>query len=76
MISNERNKKMNIITKQIKYCSESLKIIQDDINNDVEEQNKDPYDNWHQIRNHTRHANNVIYLRRQLLKLEKLLMEG
>lgn len=76
MISNERNKKMNIITKQIKYCSECLKIIKDDINNDVEEQNKDPYDNWHQIRNHTRHANNVIYLRRQLLKLEKLLMEG
>lgn len=76
MISEERNKKMNAITRQMKFCRECLDIIRDDLDNDVSEQDKDPFDNWHQIRNHTRHANNVIYLRQQLLKLEKMLING
>lgn len=76
MINGDRNKKLNKITRQIRYCRDCLNIIESEIDANAKEQDEDPYDKWHYIRNHTRYANDVIYLRRQLLKLEKMLREG
>ena len=76
MINADRNKKLKIIKHQIQHCRECLDILETEINENADAQDKDPWDKWHQIRNHTRYANDVIYLRRQLLKLEKMLREG
>lgn len=76
MISKERNKKLNVIKGQIRFCRDCLNTIEKEIDDDAEEQDKDPWDKWDYIRNHSRHANDVIYLRRQLLKLEKMLRKG
>lgn len=76
MTNEERNKKLNKITKQIRFCRDCLNTIESEIDADAREQDEDPYDKWHYIRNHTRYANDVIYLRRQLMKLEKMLREG
>lgn len=76
MTNGERNKKLNAINRQIRYCRDCLNIIESDIDAGAKEQDEDPYDKWNYIHNHTRYANDVIYLRRQLLKLEKMLREG
>ena len=76
MTNGERNKKLNKITKQIRFCRDFLNTIESEIVADAKKQDEDPYDKWEQIRNHTRYANDVIYLRRQLMKLEKMLREG
>ena len=76
MISKERNKKLNVIKSQIRFCRDCLNTIEKEIDDDAEEQDKDPWDKWDYIRNHSRHAKDVIYLRSQLLKLEKMLRKG
>ena len=76
MTNGERNKKLNKITKQIRFCRDCLNTIESEIDADAKEQNEDTYDKWDSIRNNTRYANDVIYLRRQLMKLEKMLREG
>ena len=76
MVSEARNKKIKAVRKQMDFCEQCLKNLRDDFDTDMDEQDKDPWDKWHDMQNHTRHANNVIYIRRQLLKLEKMLKEG
>ena len=76
MVSAERSRKIKIITKQMQHCRVCLETIAEEFEDDVKEQDKDPWYKYDCIRNHTRYANDVIYLRRQLMKLEKMLMEG
>lgn len=72
----DRAKKIKRIFEQIEFCKKCLETLIQDINADNVEQDNDPYDNWAYIRNHSRHVNDVIYIRRQLMKLEKMLKEG
>lgn len=76
MVSEKRNRKITLIKRQIEHCRVCLETIADEFGESVAEQDKDPFDNYDYINNHTRYANDVIYLRRQLMKLEKMLMEG
>ena len=76
MINGNRNKKLNAITRQIKFCRDCLNTLEAEIDADAEEQDKDQYDKWEYIRNHSRYANDVIYIRRQLMKLGNMLREG
>lgn len=76
MVSEARTKKIKAVRKQMDFCEQCMKTLREDFDADMDEQDKDPWDKWDDMRNHTRHANNVIYLRRQLLKLEKMLKGG
>ena len=76
MINGDRTKRFNAITRQIRYCRDCLDTLKSDLDDDVANQDKDPFDSWRQIRNHSRYANDIIYIRRQMLKLEKMLREG
>ena len=76
MVSEKRNRKMKLIKRQIEHCRVCLETIAEELENGVAEQDADPFYKWERIRNHTRYANDVIYLRRQLMKLEKMLTEG
>lgn len=76
MVSEKRNRKITLIKHQMEHCRVCLETIAEELEREVAEQDADPFYKWDQIRNHTRYANDVIYLRRQLMKLEKMLMEG
>ena len=76
MVSEKRNRKMKLIKRQIEHCRVCLETIAEELEKEAAEQDADPFYQWERIRNHTRYANDVIYLRRQLMKLEKMLMEG
>ena len=76
MVSEKRNRKMKLIKRQMEHCRVCLETIAEELEKEVVEQDADPFYKWDQIRNHTRYANDVIYLRWQLMKLEKMLMEG
>ena len=73
MKNEERYKKEREILAQLDFCQNLMTRLKRDIMEGAEAQEKDPYDEWHQIRNHTRYANDVIRIRRELMKLEKML---
>lgn len=76
MKNEERNNKIKYISKQMEFCQKCMQTLIDDFTTDNKAQDADPWDNYNSIRNHTRHANGVIYIRRQLMKLEKMLRDG
>ena len=73
MKNEERYKKEREIIAQLDFCQNLLTRLKRDIMEGSEAQEKDPWDNWFQIRNHTRYANDVIRIRRELLKAAKML---
>ena len=73
MKNEERYKKEREIIAQLDFCQNLMTRLKYDIMEGSEAQEKDPWDNWYQIRNHTRYANDVIRIRRELMRLEKIL---
>ena len=76
MKNKDRDKKVKRIFEQSEFCKKCLETLMKDINADNVEQDNDPYDNWTYIKNHSRYVNDVIYIRRQLMKLEKMIKAG
>ena len=75
MISETRTKKMEEIARQFEFIEMLFETLREEMKENFEDQNKDPWYNYEAIRNHTQHANDVRYIRRQLLKLQKMLEE-
>ncbi len=73
MKNEERSKKEREILAQLDFCQNLMTRLKYDIMEGSEAHEKDPWDNWFQIRNHTRYAQDVIRIRRELMKLEKIL---
>lgn len=73
MKNEERYKKELEIIEQLAFCQTLMSRLENDIMDGSEAQEKDPWDNWSQIRNHTRYAQDVIRIRRELMKMEKML---
>lgn len=76
MFNKERREKENKIDKQIVFCVDLLNRMVNDFTGSTDEQEKDPWDDYQMIRNHTRFEQDTIRLRRELLKLEKMFKEG
>lgn len=76
MKNTERDKAIDAINMQIKFCSSLLMRLDLEFNDCMNEQDKDPYDSWRAIRNHTRFAEDARRIRREALKLAKLLEEA
>ncbi len=76
MFNKERNEKEIKVSKQIVFCLDLLNRMVNDFTDSTAEQEKDQWDDYQVIRNHTRFEQDTIRLRRELLKLEKMFKEG
>lgn len=76
MINNERAKKEAAILRQLEFCKSCFITITNDIADGIKDQNEDRFDNWWVIKNHTVYAKDIMHLRRQLLKAQKMLERG
>ena len=76
MFNTERNEKEIKVSKQLVFCVDLLNRMVNDFTDNTVEQDKDQWDNYQTIRNHTRFEQDTIRLRRELLKLEKMFKEG
>ncbi len=75
MISETRTKKMEEVARQVEFIEMLFETLRAEMKEGFESQNKDPWYDYDAIRNHTQHANDVRYIRRQLLRLQKMLEE-
>ena len=76
MFNTERNEKEIKVSKQLVFCLDLLNRMVNDFTDNTVEQDKDQWDDYLTIRNHTRFEQDTIRLRRELLKLEKMFKEG
>jgi len=76
MFNTERNEKEIKVSKQLVFCVDLLNRMVNDFTDNTIEQEKDQWDDYLTIRNHTRFEQDTIRLRRELLKLEKMFKEG
>ena len=76
MRNKDRDKKIDAVNAQIKFCSSLLMRLDRDFNLTTRAQDDDPYDNWRGINLHTRYANDARRIRRELLALVKMLEEA
>lgn len=75
MHNNERSKKCKRVTEQAAHIEKCWRTLNQEIAETIEEQERDPWDNYMAIRNHTMFQNDIRYIRRQLMKLSKMLEE-
>ena len=72
----KREKQVKKIKKQMQFCKELMLRLDIDFANSVDEQNKDKFDAYGEVRNKSRHANDVVRLRRELNILRQMLEES
>lgn len=68
-----RSKRIKAITEQMQFCMKCMQTLMKNFEENNKAQDDDPWDNYNAIRNHYQHSNDVIYIRRQLMTLEKML---
>ena len=73
--NSDRTRKALKLMAQLHHCRKCLDTLMDDFDASIEKQNNDSYDAYHYINNHTVYANDIRYIRRQLLKAEKMFEE-
>ena len=73
MKNEERTKKENEIFGQFDFCQNLMTRLKYDMLNGSEKQDKDPWDNYDTVTNHTRYAEDVRRIRRELMILIKKL---
>ena len=71
MKNEKRTRMVTYALEWLNFCKACIDSLIEDIQADAKKQDDSPYDEWEYINNHTRYANDLIYIRRQLLKLEK-----
>ena len=76
MRNSERDKRVDAINLQIKFCNGLLMRLDRDFNETVKAQDEDPYNSWRAISLHTRYANDARRIRRELLALVKMLEDA
>jgi hypothetical protein len=70
----KNEKRTRIVTyalEWLNFCKACIDSLIEDIEADAKKQDEDKFYSYQYITNHTRYANDLIYIRRQLLKLEK-----
>lgn len=73
MENKERTRAFRLVMDQLSHCEKCMNTLRNNLTHSMAEQDGDPFERYSNIKHHHRHANDVIYIRRQLLKLEKLL---
>ena len=73
MVNKLRNKKIEEVQTQLKFCLKLLIKLDMDFEKGCEQQDKDPWDDFSDIKNHTRYAADVIRIRRELNDLRNML---
>jgi len=58
---------------QLTFCANLIDRLRADIRDSIEAQAKDPWDTYIQMRYHSRYENEIIRIRRELLKAMKML---
>lgn len=71
MKNEKRTRMVTYALEWLNFCKACIDSLIEDIKADAKKQDDSPYDEWEYVNNHTRYANDLIYIRRQLLKLEK-----
>ena len=72
MKNEARTKKEKAIFSQLDFCQNLMTRLKYDMMNGSEKQDKDPWDNYYMITNHTRYAEDARRIRRELLSLIKM----
>ena len=70
-----REKQVKKIKKQMQFCKELMLRLDIDCANSIDEQNKDKWDDYREVRHKDRYAQDTVRLRRELNTLRKLFEE-
>ena len=76
MKNEERDKKIDKINRQMNFCRDLLNRLDSDFNIEMRKQDKDPWEKYSNVKNHTRYAEDARRIRRELLELCRLLDIG
>ena len=73
MKNEKRTRMVTYALEWLNFCKACIDSLIEDIEADAKKQDEDSYYGEYEsnVVNHTRHANDIAYIRRQLLKLEK-----